>query len=334
MSNIITREQILSEKLANAQKGELVLSIFGVAEELGIAQAIDLENIFSLAAMEFVAKAIEKKRMLGIEHYYVGIRNVYYVVELYLRGYYNKEHYIGYEQFLNLVMSGKVDKLIHDSHEIFVLHINRLKKVISKSKKKIPFEFSSYANTRKILEELDQDLSICERYPATSANLTEFYFARERALCGSVLINELIGFINLEDEVYSLYNEISILSKFDVKAISRLCRQYESKVGYRDFNLFELVMNNYLFAMVYSDEPENFKISKVDAELLMREIKLGTLDISEFVNQLIDKYHFTEYRAEYLKRYGRYLQGRIESLQDTAYFGELFFVTSNEKTNN
>lgn len=332
--SIITREQLFREKVANARKGELVLSIFSIAEELGIAQAIELENIFSLAAMEFVAKAIEKKRRLGIEHYYVGIRNVYYVVELYLRGYYNQESYMGYEEFLKLVMSRNVSKLIHDSHDIFVLHINRLKKVISKSKKKIPFEFTCYTNTRKILEELDQDLSICERYPATSANLTEFYFARDRALCGSVLINELIGFINLEDEVYSLYNELSILSKFDAKAISRLCRAYESKVGYRDFNLFELVMNNYLFAMVYSEEPEKFKISKVDAELLMREIRLGTLDITEYVDQLIHKLSLTEYRAEYLRRYGRYLQERIDSQKDAAYFGELFFVTGNEKTNN
>lgn len=327
--SIISRDRIFRDKLANVEKGNLVLSIFNIAEELGIAKEIELENIFTLAAMEFVSKAIQQKRMLGVEHYYVAIRNVYYVVELYLRGYYNQESYMGYEEFLNVVISGNVGKLIHDSHEIFVLHINRLKKIIAKSKRKIPFEFNCFSNTRELLKELDKDLSICERYPATSANLTEFYFARYYALCGSTMISERIGFINLEEEVYSLYNELAILSKLDAEVIDKLCYQYTCMVGrYRDFNLFELIMNNFLFAMVYSDEPENLKISKVDAELLIREIKMGTLDIMECVNQLIDKYSFTEYRAEYLKKYGRYLQGRIDCLKNESSFGELFLVSN------
>ena len=325
--SIITREHIFKEKLADVQKGDLVLSLFRVAEELGIAEAIELENAFTMAAMEFASKAIERKPMLGIEHYYVGIRNVYYVVELYLRGYYNQENYMGYEEFLNVVMSGQLKKLIHKSHDIFVLHINRLKKVIAKSKRKIPFEYKCFANTRNLLKELDRDLSICERYPGTSADLTDFYFAREYALCGSVFLTDLTGFIKLEEEVYSLYNELSILSKLDGSAIDDIYNQYVGMVGnFREFNLFELVMNNYLLATVYSDAPESLKISKVDAELLIREIKMDTLDIMECVDQLIDKYGFEGYRAEYVKKYGKYLKKRISLLKNASYFGELFLV--------
>ena len=120
---------------------------------------------------------------------------------------------------------------------------------------------------------------------------------------------------------------VSILSKLDGSAIDDIYNQYVGMVGnFREFNLFELVMNNYLLATVYSDAPESLKISKVDAELLIREIKMDTLDIMECVDQLIDKYGFEGYRAEYVKKYGKYLKKRISLLKNASYFGELFLV--------
>jgi len=325
MSNLMSREDILREKLSYVREGELVLELLKLGEELGYGNCLDL---FSFPAQEYVYELISQKANCKIEKLYTYMMNVCYVIELYLRGYYNKEHYMDYEEFLKLVSAGKAREIIDKAHDVFMLHINRLKKIIVKSKKKIPREDVYFRDTRELLKEIDRDLSVCERYPYTSANLPEFYFGRYYGNCGTALITKLNGFLNLEKEVYSLYNELYILSKLEPRYIDKVIGEYIQNVGaHVSFNLFEKVINNYLFATIYSDEPERLKISEVDAGLLIREIKLGTLHSEELTSQLIDKFELSGYRAEYVKEYGEYLQERIVSLKDTNYFGELFVIT-------
>lgn len=326
MNSVMTREDILREKVEKVEEGKLVLTLFQVAERMGICSALELENRLSFQAMDYVYDSAGDN--IREERLYTSIRNVYYVVELYLRGFYNKEHYIGYEEFFDLINNGKAKEVIEASHASFVLHINRLKKIIAKSKKKIPWDNEFYTETRELLKELDKDLSLCERYPNTSINLAEFYFGRYFGTCGPVMIMKNEGFLTLEKTVYSLYNELSILSKFDEKYKNAIFNDYIKNIGVLvPFNLFEKVVNNFLFASPYSDHPEKLKISKVEAELLMREMKMGTLNSTELINQLIDKYGFTGFNAEYLREYDRYTQRRIENLRKTNYFGELFVVT-------
>ncbi len=330
MSNIISREDIFKERLKDVKEGNMLLELFDIANELGMSHEVDLENNLSFAALEYINSNISENYVLKVDKLYQLVKNVYYVVELYLRGYYNKEHYIGYEEFINLLKEGKAIEVIKASHDCFNLHINRLKKIISKSKKRLPKNNCvAFKEIKKFLEELDSDLSICEKFPTLTANLPEFVFGRLFGLYKPELTSELCGFLAGEKAIYYLYNELYILSKIDVKYINRIYYAYIKYVGAKiPFSLFEKVMNNYLFASVYSDEPEKLKISKVDAELLIREIRLGTLDAKELINQLIDKYNFDGYRAEYLKEYGEYLQKRIDLLKEASYFGELFLVTS------
>ena len=328
MGGIISRENIIKEKIENVREGEVVLELFKIAEELGIGNEIELQNSFSFHALEYAYKPIENQTNFKVDKVYTAIKNVYYVVELYLRGYYNKEHYMGYEEFLNLVKNGKTKEVIEASHSCFILHINRLKKIIAKSKKKIPRNNKFFRETKELLKEIDKDLSICERYPNTSANLSEFYFGRLHGICGPTVVKKMVGFIAMEKTVYSLYNELAILSKFKEEYINNICELYIKNIGAMiPFNLFEKAINNYLFALPYSDCPENLKISKVDAGLLIREVKLGTLSATELVDQLVDKYELTEYNVEYLKEYGTYIEKRIQTLKDSNYFGELFIVT-------
>ena len=328
MSNVIMREDILKQRMDNVTEGELVLELFKVAEELAFGDEIDLENKFSLAALEYVHKPMQENTIIKLEKVYTCMRNVYYVVELYLRGFYGKEVQLKHEEFLNLVVAGKSMEVIEASHKAFNLHINRLKKLIAKAKKRIPWNNPYFKNTKKLLEELDKDLSICERYPTTSANLSEFYFGRYYGIYGPSIVTKLTGFLAMEKTIYSLYNELCILSKFEEKNINNICDTYVRNVGsFIPFNPFDKIVNNYLFAQPYSDNPEDLTISKVDAELLIREIKLGTLNATELVDQLIDKYEFKGYRSKYLKEYGEYIQKKIKAVNQNEYFGELFLVS-------
>ena len=118
------------------------------------------------------------------------------------------------------------------------------------------------------------------------------------------------------------------MTKFDRKDIDLICKKYIESVQLEvPFNLFERVINNYLFATLYSDTPEKLRISKIDASLIIREIKMGTLNSEELIKNFIEKYEFKDYEIAYLKKYGNYLQGRINSLRKSNYFGELFVIT-------
>lgn len=326
MSGIISRDNILKEKTKNVEEGKLVLKLFELAEELGICSELELENNLSFPAMDYAVNKTGGN--INPDWVYNAVRNVYYVVELYLRGYIKGEQYIGYEEFINLIKNQKANEVIQSAHDAFKHHISRLKSVIAKSKKKIPWNNKAFSKTRELLQELDSDLSICDRFPSTSARLEDFYFGRDYGQNGPVTVQKWVGFISLEKTVYTLYNELCILTKFDEENILNVTNLYIRSVGHGvPYNLFEKVINNYLFAQIYSDNPENLVISKVDADLLIREIGMGTLNSDELISQLINKYQFDGHNAEYLKNYGTYIQKRIEALRNASYFGELFVVT-------
>jgi len=325
--NIISREEIFKESLLNVEEGQLVLELLKLGESYGFEGCIDK---FSLAVQAYVQELVKEREYVKFEHRYIYIMNVCFVVELYLRGYYNKEHYMGYEEFLNIVNEGKTSELLISVHDVFTLHIHRLKKAISKSKKALRGSLY-FQDTQKLLTELDKDLSICARYPITSANLSEFYFGRYYGNCGTVLVERLVGFIQLEKEVYSLYNELHIMSKFNLQNINRILSSYIKTIGNQlPFNLFEKVINNYLFATIYSDSPEDLTISSVDAKLLITEIKMGTLNSDEIIDKFIDKFEFVGFRAKHLKEYGKYLDKKIKNLKEYSFFDELFLVAPPE----
>lgn len=323
--SIVSREVVLREQLLSVPEGELILHLLTLAQEYGYEGVVDK---FSFAVQKYVNDLLLKKEFYREEHRYTYIMNVCYVTELFLRGYYNQEHYMGFEQFLTLVESGKSSEIIHQVHDVFVLHIRRLKKIIGKTKKKIPKQSNFFFETRELLNELDRDLSICLRYPITSANLSGFYFGRWNGLAGTCLVPERIGFLQLEKEIYSLYNEISIMSKFDVKHIDKMLRSYIDNVGVDiSFNVFERVINNYLFASMYCDNPETLEISEVAAKLAISEVKMGTVTSEELIEEFIEKYNFEGYKAGVLREYAEYLQDKLETVQETSCFDELFVIT-------
>lgn len=335
MTNVISREDILRERLANVKEGDLVFELLMISEEYGYKECVDK---FSLSVQQYIKNLLILKERYKDEHLYTYVMNVCYVVELYLKGFFNKESYMGYEEFLNIVNDGKTNILLDSVKDVFVLHINRLKKIIVKAKKRIPRDDIHFKNTKELLKEIDKDLSICLGYPLTSANLVTFYFGKHYGGCGTALVTKLTSFSSMEKEVYSLYNELYILSKIDREYIDSISNQYINYVGTNlPFNLFEKVINNYLFALPYSDNPENLEISYVDAKLLINEIKQGTLCAEELIEQFITKFEFEGYRAEYLREYGEYIQKRIDDFKDSNYFLELFMVTPPDwpkKTNN
>lgn len=328
MNNIITREDILKEKIKNVEEGKLLLELFKYAEELEIGNEIEFQNIFTTAALGVIEEALKNRSIMDLESSYKGIKNIYYVVELYLRGYCDNQPYIGLEEFLLLVKENKVMQVIEDAREIFEARIRRLKKIISKSKKKIPWENQNFRETKNLLEQIDSDLRYCLNYPTTPANLLDFYFGSYHELCKPVCIYSPKGIIALEETVYGLYRELRILSKFDMRAINKVCVKYvESVGGYVPYNLFEKVINNYLLAIPYSETPEDLEISKIDASLIINEIKMGTLNTKELIDTFVSKYTFKDLDIAYLEKYGKHLQARFNSLKKSNCFGELFVIT-------
>ena len=323
MSNIITREDALREKAVNAPEGDLIRTLIQIAPELSEKD----ENNFSFAALEYIKDAMGE-RIIQLESTYIALHNVYYVVELYLKGFYRQEHYMDYEEFLSLIKAGKSKQVIEESHKIWILHINRLKKVVSKGKRKIPKNNMAYEDTFKLLKELERDISLCEQYPTTSVDLTNFYFGKYYGICGPVEITKQTGFIALEEFIYSLYDEISIMANLNPWAIESFIRYYKRNVSIGSrFNLFEKVILNYLFALPYAEEPERLRVSKVDADLLMTEMRLGTLSAKELVDQLIHRLGLEGYKKEYMERYALYIQKRIDIFAKDGYFGELFIIS-------
>ena len=328
MSDIITREDIIKDKMIDIKEDNYLVQLFKVAEEVNIGGEIELQNNFTFAAMRMVEAALEERSMITFETVNKGIQNVYYVVELYLKGFSDDKPYMGLEEFLLLVKANKADQIIEEAKKTFELRINRLKKIISKSKKKIPWGDIHYMGTRELLEEIDSDLRYCFNFPTTPANLRNFYFGSYHDLCKPVMITKPTGIISLEKVVYGLYSELRILTKFDRKDIDWICRKYIESIQLEvPFNLFERVINNYLFATLYSDAPEKLQISKIDASLIIREIKMGALNSEELIKNFIEKYEFKDYEIAYLKKYGAHLQKRLDSLRKSNYFGELFVIT-------
>lgn len=328
MNNIVTREDILREKTQDIEEGTLLLKLFEIAEQTEIGEEIELQNKFTLAALEVLEEALRECSFINLDNSYKAVKNIYYVVELYLKGYYDNESYMKLEEFLLLVKENKARQVIEEAGKVFETRINRLKRIISKSKKKIPWENRNYRETKNLLEQIDSDLRYCLNYPTTPANLSDFYFGSYHELAKPVNISKPSGIIALEENVYGLYEELRILSKLDVKVIDKICKKYAECVGTGvPYNLFERVINNYLFAIPYSETPEDLEISKVDASLLVNEIKRGTLNSTELIDSFISRYDFKEKDIEYLKKYGEYLQKSLDSLKDSNYFGELFVVT-------
>lgn len=328
MRGIITREDVIKDKMINIKEENYLVQLFKVAEEVNIGDEIELQNNFTFAAMRMVEIALEERSIITFETVNKGIQNVYYIVELYLKGFSDNKPYMGLEEFLLLVKANKADQIIEEAKRVFEVRINRLKKIISKSKKKIPWGDIHYMGTKALLEEIDSDLRYCTNFPTTPANLRNFYFGSFHDLFKPIMITKPTGVISLEKVVYGLYSELRILTKFDRKDIDLICKKYIESVQLEvPFNLFERVINNYLFATLYSDTPEKLRISKIDASLIIREIKMGTLNSEELIKNFIEKYEFKDYEIAYLKKYGNYLQGRINSLRKSNYFGELFVIT-------
>lgn len=329
MNNIVTRENILKEKTAEVPEENLVLKLFELAEELEIGNAVELDNLFSAAAQDFVLSEMKKRASVNLDRVYTSVLNIYYVVGLYLRGFENDEHYMGLEEFLILVKSGNAEKIIQESRDVFTLHINRLKKIIYKSKKKIPWGDAFFDETKSLLKEMDWDLTLCARYPATSASLPDFYYGQYHDPCKPVNRGKSYGFLSIERTIYSLYKELRIMTRFSTEYIDKICTMYLKNVGYNvSFNIFEKVMNNYLFALPYSDDPESLTITEVDAKLLIGEIKSGSLNADELINETMRRFEFKDYEKEYLIRYGEYIQRKILLMTDSNYFGELFIITA------
>lgn len=328
MNNIITREDILKEKTKNVKESELLLELFKLAAEVNIGDEIELQNIFTTAALQVIDKALKNRSIIDLDSSYKGIKNIYYVVGLYLRGYCDNEHYMSLEDFLLLVKENKAVQVIEEAGKVFETRIHRLRKIISKSKKRIPWENENFRETKNLLEQIDSDLRYCLNYPTTPANLAEFYFGSYHEPCKPITIHKAIGIISLEETVYGLYQELRILSKFDVKNIDKICKKYKESTGnVTSFNLFERIINNYLFAIPYSEKPEELEISKIEADLLIREIKRNTLNSKELITTLIRNYGFKEWEIAYLEKYGNYIQKRIDYLRKSNYFAELFIVT-------
>lgn len=82
-----------------------------------------------------------------------------------------------------------------------------------------------------------------------------------------------------------------------------------------EFNLFESVINNYLFSAAFMGEKENIDIERIDAILIGEAITSKKVTAEELTDTLISMFEFNKEEIKYLRKYQRNLQLDIDTMR-------------------
>ena len=123
-----------------------------------------------------------------------------------------------------------------------------------------------------------------------------------------------------------------MLNKFDYKDIDRHVKNYIKQAKLPNYygNLFDLVINNYLFATLYSDDPKSLVITETEAKLIFNELIIGSINAEELTTSMINEFNYDEsrkYELEVISLYKLKIQKLIDSVRENGRLGELFIIT-------
>lgn len=326
MNDLITQKEALRQNAVVYPKGDFLLKLFIAADKMGmVSSEEDVENKLSLRLAWYVNKRV------GEERYdeYRSIRNVMYIMELYFTSYEFKNSGYTWLDILKIIDQNQkgITNIVHKSEEYLEKRLKKLRiklGIIKRKILKIPVAYG-YSN---VIRNIELAYTPYISYISAKTFLYDcnvIISTHQRPL----FTKENIGFNSILKITNDLAKELDILELFKVDDINNLVLKYLEQTEQRSFegNLFELVITNYLFANLYSDNPKALVIDKVDAKLILSEIMSDRLIAKELIAIGIENLEVPKCKSDYIKQVETILAEKIKGIKEKKTIAEYFVVT-------
>ena len=326
MNDVVLLEDVLKNNIGEYAKGEFLLRLFTVAEELGfVTSEVELENKLALRLFNYVGRKVRFKDQI-----YIGIRNVMYIMELYLTSYEFKNTGLTWYDVVKIIDEDKrgISNIVHRSEEYLKKRISRVRVKLENAKRKA-LTMPETVEYMKILKDIDQANAEYVFYIDSKELLYKNSIILDIATVPPMFITENLGHTIVEKMANHILKELDILELFEADDISRLISNYLIQTGQRSFrgNLFELVITNYLFSNVTNENPKELVIDKVDAKIIFQEIVKNRLTAKEILTDGINKLNVPKCKAEYIDKMEEIIAHKIESIKKRVILKDEFIVT-------
>ncbi len=332
MNCLIKKNDALKYNMRTYKQGDFLLSLFDVAEKLGIVETeVGLENKLSLRILSYISRKSVNIRY-GDEMYnetYTVLRNVIYIIELYITSSDFVESELSWYNIVKIIDSDKsgITKLINTSEEYLKRSRLKVLEKLDNCKRRISLIPEAYRYL-EVIKDLEVAINGYIKYLDSKEFLYDSLVIKTTNL-SPMFISTQKGYNGIEAITDSLVNEIEIIELFNKEDINNLVIMYMRQTNQSIFygNLFELVITNYLFANVYNENQKKLEINVVDTKMLLSEIELGTLVAAEIVRDGIEKLDVTESNAKYIRKIDKVIEYKILNIKKRKTIGEAFIVT-------
>lgn len=274
MKDLITGQEALKINMLYSAKGDFMLKLFAAAKELDLVEdEIEVENKLTIRLFRHINQNVREIKFT--DQIYVALKNVMYVLELYLKSPEFKRSKLNWCDVIKMIDQNTpgLTKLIYKSEEYLNNKTKSLKNTLDRLKNKaltIPYIYQGYI-------ELINEISTINDIYNSYINSKDFLYELPIVTTTNILpifTKDNIGFEALYQITNDLAIEFGIIGLFKDKEVNNLQLRYMEQLNQTYFynNLFELVISNYLFANVISDSPKKLLIDVVDAKIIFSEI--------------------------------------------------------------
>ena len=309
--SIITYEDLLKEKVADAPTEKLVINLFSALAEL--IGNTTLNETFQKLVQRFTAKYFDSE-MIRMEQVKRACENIYYIV-----GFYLKQSQIKYTEFLKAVSDGFSFEIIKKADQYFNEILIDAHNKINDCRKLIDEKDISYKYYQGFLNSLEKSIGICQQNIVV--NLSDITFCEEFMNSKPIFISSLLGITQLFNCIDSIKNELIILKAFSKEERNLVFSAQNMQT--KEDNLCDKMLSQFLLGSIYSN---GIYISKVDSQLLLKEMKNGTITEDE-LTACVDNLHISDTDAlSYLMNFIPVLKKRINYFKEYGCFFELFAI--------
>lgn len=310
-------EMAMKIRLKGVKVDEILNELFLAAENFGIAQEIELQNNLAITILKLRESTLMQNTLIKEDWLYTAIKNTWYVIELYIKAEVSNGK-LKLTDVISCVKNGRSLELIEKAEKDYIERLKKAWNILDRTIKMIPRNKKAFYNTRQYAKELREAWLQFANYKETKEELTELASSKFYQMNAPVLILlSMKGFTALEKAIKYLYMEISILMKFPEGYIHKLWLKRKSIMPFSEFefNLFESVINNYLFSAAFMGEKENIDIERIDAILIGEAITSKKVTAEELTDTLISMFEFNKEEIKYLRKYQRNLQLDIDTMR-------------------
>lgn len=324
MNKLISIEDIFRDNVGEYTDGEFLIRLFTTAEELEIASEVELENKLSTRLLGYAMREVRFS-----DQVYTAIRNVMYVMELYLTSHEFKNTDFTWYDIIKIVNENKrgISNLVHKSEEYLKKRVSRTRIKLESAKRRTSkiLGATGYMN---MIGNIDVANTVYMSYISSRDFLYDCPIITTTTLM-PMFITKNTGHKTIENMVNHILKELDILELFESDDINKLILNYLEQTNQRNFNgnLFELVITNYLFSNVTNENPKSLVVDKVDAEIVFKEIMRERLTAKEILTDGINNLNVPKCKADYINRMERIISKKIESIRKNRTLTDEFIVT-------